>query len=98
MARPYGPGLPPPTGGQERPMNTGISAIALTLSLLGLSACSSADGDQPSADHTTASSSSSASDAAASAPAIRMRDSGGQWTSCVPYTRSEGDFVWTGAR
>ena len=27
-----------------------------------------------------------------------MRDDGGQWTSCVPYTRSEGDFAWTGVR
>ena len=79
-------------------MNTGISAIALTLSLLGLSACSSADGDEPTAAHTPASSRATPSGDASSEPAVRMRDDGGQWTSCVPYTRSEGDFVWTGVR
>ena len=77
-------------------MNTGISAIALTLSLLGLSACSSADGDEPAAAHTSAPTSATPSSEAS--PAVRMRDDGGQWTSCVPYTRSEGDFIWTGVR
>lgn len=82
-------------------MKTGISAIALTLSLLGLSACSSADGDEPTAARTPKSSSAAPSSAAPSTEpfaAVRMRDDGGQWTSCVPYTRSEGDFVWTGVR
>ncbi len=80
-------------------MKTGISAIALTLSLLGLGACSSADGDEPSAAHTPEPSSAEPSGQASSAaPAVRMRDDGGQWTSCVPYRRSEGDFLWTGVR
>jgi len=79
-------------------MNTGISAIALTLSLLALGACSSADGDEPSAARSTASSSGEPSSQASPAPAVRMRDDGGQWTNCVPYSRSEGDFLWTGVR
>ena len=77
-------------------MKTGISAIALALSLLALGACSSADGDQPSAAHTPTASSAEPSSGAT--PAVRMRDDGGQWTSCVPYRSSEGDFLWTGVR
>jgi len=80
-------------------MKTGISTIALTLSLLGLGACSSAGGDEPSADHTpSASSAEPSSEATSATPAVRMREDGGQWTNCVPYTRSEGDFLWTGIR
>lgn len=77
-------------------MKTGISAIALTLSLMGLGACSSADGDEPAATHTPAPSSATPSSEAS--PAVRMREDGGQWTSCVTYSRSEGDFLWTGVR
>ena len=79
-------------------MNTGISAIALTLSLLALGACSSADGDEPAATHTPEPSSAEPTGKASPAPAVRMRDDGGQWTNCVPYSRSEGDFLWTGVR
>ena len=82
-------------------MKTGISAIALTLSLLGLSACSSADGDEPTADHTPSSTSASPSDEATlGTAAVRMRgeDDSARWTDCVPYSKSQGDFLWSGPR
>lgn len=82
-------------------MNTGISAIALTLSLLGLSACSSADGDEPTADKSPSSTAATPSgDASSAAPAVRMRgaDDSARWTDCVPYTEKQGDFLWSGPR
>ncbi len=78
-------------------MKTGTLAIGLTMTLAVLGACSSADGDEPSSAPTTTSSSEAGSPSAPASPALRMRgDGGGQWTSCVPYRQSDGDFIWTG--
>ena len=80
-------------------MKTGILAIGLTMTLAALGACSSADGDEPSSAPTTstsATSSEAGSPSAAASPALRVRGDGGQWTNCVPYRPSDGDFIWTG--
>ncbi|GAA2155578.1 hypothetical protein GCM10009844_42860 [Nocardioides koreensis] len=79
-------------------MKTGILAATLTLTLATLGACSSAGGDEPTATKASPSASGAASPSGSASPAVRMREDGGQWTNCVPYQRSEGDFLWTGVR